>query len=437
MFNPKELLILLEQYPRSIFWVAYSGGLDSQVLLHALSQVVPTNRLRAIHIYHGWHNDAAQWADRCQQICVQLGISSEVIVVDAQPKHGESLEAYARQARYAAMTERLGKEDCLLTAHHRDDQAETVLLQSLRGAGLRGLASMSEAIPFANGFLVRPLLSFTRKELQVYAEDQQLTWIEDSSNTNLRFNRNFIRHQVLPLIQQRWPEASKTLARVAENAAEAHQLLEALAYEDWLKVRDSQSSNILISPLLNLMPARRRNCLRYWLKQLHFPLPSQMQLQQIEFLLESKVDANPQVNWGGVQVRRYRDFLYPLRLKENKLPPLPIFWDLQQPILPLPSLGFLMAERTQGQGIACESIKTASVNINFRQGGERFHLQGRLGSHPLKKLFQEWGVPPWQRKKIPLIYYKDELVAVAGYGVNPSYLAKPDEQGYVIRLNTV
>ncbi|WP_218813955.1 tRNA lysidine(34) synthetase TilS [Rickettsiella endosymbiont of Dermanyssus gallinae] len=439
MFNPEKLLILLDQYPQSIFWVAYSGGLDSQVLLHALSQLVPTSRLRAIHINHGWHSEAAQWADKCQRTCAQLGIHSEVIAVDAQPKQGESPEAYARQVRYAAMGERLGSGDCLLTAHHRDDQAETLLLQSLRGAGLRGLASMSEAMPFANGFLVRPLLQCTRAELQAYAEAQQLTWVEDSSNTDLRFNRNFMRHQVLPLIQQRWPEASKTLARVAENAAEAHQLLEALAYEDLIKVRDPQSNNILVSHLLHLTPPRRRNCLRYWLKQLHFPLPTQMQLQQIEFLLESKGDANPQVNWGGVQVRRYRDLLYPFILKENKRPSLPVAWDLhlQQAVLPLPPLGFLMAERTQGQGISCESIKAESVTINFRQGGERFHLQGRLGSHPLKKLFQEWAVPPWQREKIPLIYYKEQLIAVAGYGINPNYLAKPNELGYIISLKSI
>jgi tRNA(Ile)-lysidine synthase len=436
MFNPRKLLALLDRHPQSIFFVAYSGGLDSHVLLHALSQVVPATRLRALHINHGWHSEAAQWANRCQQTCAELGIHSEVITVDAQPTQGESPEAYARQARYAALAQRLGKGDCLLTAHHRDDQAETLLLQSVRGAGLRGLASMAEAMPFAEGFLVRPLLSFTRAELQIYAKAQQLVWIEDSSNTDLRFNRNFIRHQVLPLIQQRWPEASKTLARVAENAAEAQQLLEELAFGDWMKIRDPQSNNIAIAHLLNLTPARRRNCLRFWLKQLHFPLPTQMQLQQIEFLLESADDANPHVNWGGVQIRRYRNFLYPLVLEESKLPALPIAWDLQQAVLPLPSLGFLLAERVQGQGIACDCIKTESVNINFRQGGERFYRQGCLGSHPLKKLFQEWGVPPWQRKKIPLIYFKEKLIAVAGYGVNPSYLARPNEQGYVIRLKS-
>ena len=434
MFNDNKLQTLLAQYPESIFWVAYSGGLDSQVLLYSLANILPATRLRAIHINHGWHSDASQWANTCQQTCAQLGIDCEVISVDAQTKPGESPEACARQARYAAMAGCLESGDCLLTAHHRDDQAETFFLQLLRGAGLRGLASMSTAMPFGKGTLVRPLLQYSRSELEHYAKEKQLTWIDDSSNTNLRFSRNFVRHQVLPLLHQRWPGASKTLARVAQNTAEAHLLLEEVAHEDWLNVCEPSSNNIVVSRLLRLTPARRRNCLRYWLKQLRFPLPSQMQLQQIEFLLASKIDANPKVRWGGVEVRRYRDFLYALALKkETELSKQPVVWDLTQ-TLTIPTMGSLTVERVLGQGISCARIGDMPVNVNFRQGGERFHVQGRLGSHPLKKLFQEWGVPPWQRQKIPLVYYQHELIAVAGYGLNPNFLAKVNEWGYVINL---
>ncbi len=433
MFSDKKLLALLAQYSKARFWVAYSGGLDSQVLLYALSHILPTARLCAVHVNHGWHTDAIQWAETCSQTCEQLGISCEVITVDAQPKPGESPEACARQARYTAMAKLIQAGDCLLTAHHRDDQAETMLLQLLRGAGIRGMASMPRVMSFGKGLLVRPLLDFTRLELQAYAKDRQLTWIEDSSNWNLRFSRNFVRHQVLPLLQQRWPESSKTLARVAENAAEAHQLLEALAHEDWLKVRDPSSSNVVISRLLQLTPARRRNCLRYWLSQLSFSLPSQVQLHQIELLLESKIDANPQVNWNGIQVRRYRDFLYAFLCKEEHKLSVPILWDLTD-TLALPTGSFLIADRVMGQGIACDRVMDKPIKIGFRQGGERFHLQGRLGSHPLKKLFQEWGIPPWQRQKVPLIYYEAELIAVAGYGVNPSFLANSEELGYLISV---
>lgn len=433
MFSDKNLLALLAQYPEARFWVAYSGGLDSQVLLYALSHILPTARLRAIHVNHGWHADAIQWAETCSQTCMQLGISCEVITVDAQPKPGESPEACARQARYTAMAKLIQAGDCLLTAHHRDDQAETMLLQLLRGAGIRGMASMPRVMSFGKGLLVRPLLDFTRLELQAYAKDQQLAWIEDSSNRDLRFSRNFVRHRVLPLLQQRWPESSKILARVAENAAEAHQLLDVLAQEDWLKVRDHSSSNVVISSLLQLTPARRRNCLRYWLSQLGFSLPSQAQLHQIELLLESKIDANPQVNWNGIQVRRYRDFLYAFLGEEAHKLSVPISWNLTD-TLTLPTGSLLTADRVIGQGIACDRVMDKTIKIGFRQGGERFHLQGRLGSHPLKKLFQEWGIPPWQRQKVPLIYYEDELIAVAGYGVSPNFLANSDELGYLISV---
>lgn len=438
MFTDKKLFALLAQYPATTrFWVAYSGGLDSQVLLYALSNVLPTARLRAVHINHGWHDNAMQWAKTCSQTCVQLGISCEVITVDAQPKKGESPEACARQARYMAMAKLIQESDCLLTAHHRDDQAETLLLQLLRGAGLRGLASMPLAMPFGKGILARPLLGFTRLELQTYAKDRQLTWIDDSSNTDLRFNRNFVRHQVLPILQQRWPQFNKTLARVAENTAEAQQLLDDLAHEDWLKTRDPLSNNLIVSHLLHLTSARRRNCLRYWLSQLCFPLPSQAQLQQIELLLKSKREANPQVSWGDVKVRRYRDFLYAFLFKEeNKLYNLFISWDLSH-ALTLPAGNLLTVDRAVGQGIACDKVMEKPITIGFRQGGERFHLQGRLGSHPLKKLFQEWGIPPWQRQNIPLVYYEQELIAIAGYGVNPNFLASENEWGYVISLKTI
>lgn len=430
-----KLQTLLEKYPKSTFWLAYSGGLDSQVLLHLLCSLLPTTRLRTIHINHGLHRDASQWANTCQQTCAALDIPCEVVRVDAKAKQGESPEAYARQIRYAVLAARLETGDCLLTAHHRDDQAETLLLQLLRGAGLRGLASMPSVIPFGKGKLVRPLLSFSRSELKHYAEAKKLKWIEDSSNADLRFDRNFIRHQILPFIQQRWSEASKTLARVAENIAEANILLEALAHEDWLKIRGPSSNSVIVSQLLQLTPERRRNCLRYWLKRLRFLPPSRMQLQQVEFLLESKLDAKPKVNWGNVQVRRYRDSLYALAVKNevefSERQPIP--WNLTQTLI-LPAIGSLIAEQVVGQGISCKKIKDRSLTVNFRQGGERFHLQNRLGSHPLKKLFQEWGVPPWQREKVPLIYCQEELIAVAGYGINAKFVANRHELGYLINL---
>ncbi len=439
MFNVnKSILAALLQYPTSVFWIAYSGGLDSQVLLHASAAVLPAARLRAIHVNHNWRSEAAAWAETCQRRCAQLGIHCAVIVVDAQPKHGESLEACAREARYAAMETLLPAGDCLLTAHHRDDQAETLLLQLLRGAGLRGLSGMPACMALGKAYLIRPLLPFTRAELRQYAEAEQLIWVEDDSNTNLRFSRNFVRHQVLPLLLQRWPAVNKILARVADNTAEAQQLLEELACEDYVKVQGPSPNNVVISRLSQLHPARRRNCLRYWLNQLHVSPPSQQQLKQVEYLLKSKRDAVPQVNWGNVQVRRYQDLLYVLRLQKGvELPDLPILWDLQHSVT-LSTIGILTVTRVIGCGIACkklkESMEVPVVTIALRQGGERFWTKGRLGSHPLKKLFQEWQIPPWQRQKVPLLYHQGKLIAVVDYGVHPNFLASADEWGYVVSL---
>ncbi|MFM2322994.1 MAG: tRNA(Ile)-lysidine synthase [Pseudomonadota bacterium] len=436
MFTHEKLRFLLEKYADSAnFWLAYSGGLDSQVLLHALSQLLPLTRLRAIHINHRWHVDALKWAQLCQHSCDRLGIDCEVITVDARAKAGQSPEAYARRLRYKAIAERIPAGDYLLTAHHRDDQAETLLLQLLRGSGLRGLASMPFCQAFAEkAYLMRPLLKFSRAELYAYAKAQQLIWIEDSSNTDLRFNRNFIRHQALMLIQQRWPQANKTLARTAENISEAHGLLEEIAHDDWHRVQGPNFNTLIISALLDLSVARRRNVLRHWLSRLNFPIPSQKQLLQIEALLVSKVDASPQVNWAGVQLRRYRDSLYALNLEDEQvLPHSVVSWRLNQALL-LPKLGLLTASKTLGQGLTCSLMEQRQVEVDFRHGGERFHSSDRSGSHPLKKLFQEWGVPPWQRNKIPLIFYRQELIAVAGYAVHADFAAKQHELGLVIKL---
>lgn len=434
MFTHEKLEFLLKQYPISTrFWVAYSGGLDSQVLLYALSRIIPEKRLRAIHVNHAWHTDAIKWANMCQQTCEKLGIYCEVIPIDAHPKSGESAEAYARVARYGALAKRIPAEDFLLTAHHRNDQAETLLLQLLRGSGLKGLASMPFCQNFAKkAYLIRPLLDFTRSELYEYAQEHQLTWIEDDSNMDLRFNRNFIRHQILPHIQQRWPQADKTIARAAANLAEAHSLLEEIACQDRNMVQGPAPNILAISNLLKLSAMRRTNVLHYWLKQLHFSLPSQKQLQQVDVLLKSRIDASPRVNWGNVQLRRYRDYIYALPLLENQK----LFnvgftaWKLDEAIV-LPTLDQLTSKQVLGAGLL---LKEGQVDVTFRQGGERFYASNHQGSHPLKKLFQEWGIPPWQRNKLPLIYYQKELIAVVGYDIDPRFTAKQNELGFVIEL---
>ncbi|EDP46981.1 tRNA(Ile)-lysidine synthase (tRNA(Ile)-lysidinesynthetase) (tRNA(Ile)-2-lysyl-cytidine synthase) [Rickettsiella grylli] len=435
MFTHEKLAFLLKQYPVSAcFWIAYSGGLDSHVLLYALSQLLPTERLRAIHINHGLHIHSDKWAKICRHACEKLTIDCEIVTLDIRPKTGESLEASLREARYHAIEKKIPAGNFLLTAHHRNDQAETFLLQLFRGAGLKGLISMPFCRPLTNNvYLMRPLLNFTRQELYAYAQTHHLTWIEDDSNKNQRFSRNFIRHQVLPRIQQRWPQAHKTIARSAANLAEAHALLDEIAEQDWNNIQGPEWHSIMISRWMTLSAKRQINVLRYGLKR-HGSLPSQKQLKQIDILLKRRVNTTFQVSWGNVQLRRYRDYLYFFNSLENKnrfifkkfIP-----WCLNQTLI-LPTFDQLVTKQAKGIGLNAALLTDKYVEVTFRQGGERFYPNHGQNSRSLKKLFQEWGVPPWQRNRIPLIYYQKELIAVVDYAINPRFSAHQNELGIVI-----
>ena len=258
--------------PSQQFLIAYSGGLDSHVLLHSLvslRQQYAHLQLRAIHINHHLNASAAKWAAHCQQICQDWQVDFLLRDVQIDLHDDRGIEAAARTERYAIFSELLRENECLLTAHQQTDQAETVLLQLFRGAGVKGLSSMPPKIPFAKGCLLRPLLSFSRDELYQYAIEQQLRWLEDSSNIDVRFNRNFIRHKVMPVLLERWPSLPQTLARSAKNFAEADELLTTLAEQDFSAIQTSELNQILIPPLLNLPESQQLNVLRYWLTQLN------------------------------------------------------------------------------------------------------------------------------------------------------------------------
>lgn len=438
-FNSKQFESVISSYSiYKHYWIAYSGGLDSHVLLHALAQLPQKLSLRAIHVNHGWHKDAAQWAEHSVKSCAALGIICDVINLDVKPIRGKSLEALARDARYQAFAKVMKENDCLLTAHQQDDQAETLLLQLLRGAGVKGLASMPDVTSFADGYHVRPLLNFSRAELKTYADQEQLNWIEDDSNLNLKFDRNFIRHELMPHIQQRWPQAAATLARTAQHCAEATELLDELAAKDLEYCQEKNNYHKLsIKNILQLNPARQRNLLRYWLQQLNFPVPSSVQLAHIQNdILQSSVDAEPIVCWDEVEIRRYRNDLFAFKSSLSLQLPENISWDLMRP-LELINIGTLSATEKLGQGINRAALRYKKITARFRGRGQRFHPVGRQGSHPLKKLFQEWDIPPWERDRTPLIFCEDELVAVAGYAVSEKFAAKQNELGWVINWQRV
>jgi tRNA(Ile)-lysidine synthase len=407
------------------WWLAYSGGVDSQVLLHLLA---PSGLdIRAVYIDHGLQPESRQWAEHCRNSCQQLGVPFQAISVDARASAGESPEAAARRARYRALAERLQADHCLLTAQHRDDQAETLLLQLLRGAGAAGLAAMPHYGRFAGGWHMRPLLGFSRREIVEYATRHALSWVEDPSNQSLQYDRNYLRHQVLPLIQQRWPAVQRTLAGTAEQQAENSHLLEQLAELDYQQLADS-APGLPINGLAQLEEARLRNLLRYWIRCQGHPLPSRKVLRQVlQQMFSPRQDATPTVCWAGSELHRYRGRLFLVHASHHddsqQWP-----WDGRRP-LPLVSLGQnLVLTPTGSEGLR-RDLLGQSLRVCFRQGGERLKPAGRDAHHDLKHLFQEAGVPPWMRAKIPLLYRDDELVAVVGYWIADEYACPEGEQG--------
>src|SRR3990167_4541911 len=369
------------------YWIAYSGGLDSHVLLHTSAKLRETFSLniKAIHINHQLSPNANQWMAHCAEICRDLKIELIQKTIHIQSVSGDSPEEIARALRYNVFSELLLQDDFLLTAHQKDDQAETVLLQLLRGAGPKGLAAMPHIKPFFKGFHARPFLSIAREDLKNYADQHQLHWIEDESNANTDFTRNFLRHDVLPLLKKRWPTVTKTLSRVADNCGEAQKIIENIAEKELAEIKDNNT--LSIKKLLQLEDARQRQVLRMWLMQLNFPLPSAIKLRQIQRdFLQARIDKLPSIRWKNVELRRYRDTLYAFPLLKKHDPTQIFQWNFTQPLM-IPNIGLLEAAFEKTKGL---SPDLKNITVRFRQGGERCRLAGRKCHHDLKKLFQEW-----------------------------------------------
>jgi tRNA(Ile)-lysidine synthase len=291
-------------------WIAFSGGMDSHVLLYFLHRYYSAYPLKAIHINHQLNAAAPQWEKHCREICAALNIPLKIRRVNIVKKSGESLEAKAREARYTVFEKMLNKNDILLTAHHQTDQAETVLLQLLRGAGLRGVSAMPGISELGEGFLVRPLLDFSRDTLRLYAQHHQLEFIEDPSNSDEKFDRNFLRHAVFPVLKKRWGQCDKIIARFSRHCAEQEKLLMILAQKDYPECHGEYPDSVLISPLKQLDKSRQKNLLRYFIEKLNFSLPSEKILNELVKLCEARKDKNPVVTWGEAESRRFRDHLF-------------------------------------------------------------------------------------------------------------------------------
>lgn len=405
--RPAPFADALRDLPQGPLCVGYSGGLDSTVLLHLLAET-PAARaqgLRAWHVHHGLHAQADDWAAHCAAVCAALSVPLTVSQVDVVRDGGDGPEAAARRARHAAFEHGLAAGETLALAHHRDDQTETFLLRALRASGPDGLAAMRRWRDCGRGRLWRPLLELPRSALERYARDRGLRWIEDPSNADDAYDRNFLRRRVLPLLRERWPQADAALAASAGLNAQAAALLDEGDALALAQARSADPQALSRARLRTLPPARRARVLRRWIAELGLPPLPAVGVAQIEReLLTARDDAEAEFAWHGATIRAWRDLLH-AQIQSAALPSdwrTP--WDGRAP-LALPGGGELCLEGTSALEGACE--------VHARSGGERIVLPGREHSHALKQVLQELGVPPWERRRLPLLSREGVLLAAA------------------------
>lgn len=397
-------------HPPARITVAFSGGLDSTVLLAALARLPALAPLRAAHVDHGIHPRSAEWSAHCAGVAAALGVEYCAVRVAVERASGEGLEAAAREARYRALGELLTPGEWLLTAHHADDQLETLLLRMLRGTGIRGLRGILAFAPFHGGWLGRPLLDFTREELRAEAVARNLAWLEDPSNMEPRHDRNYLRLHVVPALRARWPAAAQHATRLAAQASDAERLLEAQAETDAAAL--SEPWHVPRAVLAALEPARQRNLLRRLLRALNLPAPSAAKLEELRrALLESHAESRAHVRWPGGEGRVHREALFLMAPLPPASPPgyaaridAATSWSG-------PEGRVVLEPEPSGAGLPHAWVEQG-LTLKFREGGERFRPGGRDHHYSLKHLFQESGVVPWMRDRVPLIYRNDDLVAI-------------------------
>ncbi len=414
-FSPQMLLHTLQALPApKKYWVAFSGGMDSCVLLHALAQIrtelnIP---LQAIHINHGLQTKALKWEQFCRETCAQLDIPFAHLQLSLRPAAGESLEAQARDARYAAIAGRMEANEALLTAHHGDDQVETLLLQLLRGAGVSGLASMPLSRSWEAGWLMRPLLESSREELFSWAQQQQLQWQEDPSNQRLHIRRNFLRHKVVPLLKDQWPGLISTTGRSARHCAEAAHLMREVGTSDLALLSDAgRPWRLLISGLEVLSPQRQKNLLRYWIRHQGLPVPGHQIIERVlSEVMKAQQTGSPLLTWDSGEIRRYRSHLYLMpTLMDAPQQDLQLEWDVKSSLELPGELGYLSLKPE------ADWDDDQPLRILFRTQGLKCRPGKSNNSRSFKRLCQDYAIPPWVRSRLPLIYREDKLIAIADY----------------------
>ncbi|WP_091189925.1 tRNA lysidine(34) synthetase TilS [Formivibrio citricus] len=409
----------LDLSPDARLCVGFSGGLDSVVLLHLLAGLREQHgfALHAMHVHHGLSQNADTWAAFAQETAAALGVDCLVEQVSVA-KDGRGVEAAARQARYAVFEQQAC--DALLLAHHRDDQSETVLFNLLRGSGLNGLAAMPHSRFLDSGArLVRPLLDESRQTLLDYARTHSLRWIEDESNADTAYDRNFLRHRILPELAVVFPGLNQTLPRAAAHAAESAGLLAELAELDL--TRCVAEGGFDLSCAAHLSVARKRNALRHWLGQENLVLDSRAFDDLLRMMESSGRDAEPVFVWRDRAVRRYRNYLFITSAHQEAGPVVSITWREGQ-TLAVPSWhGRLNWQKVEQGGIAESCLVSANIELRPRAGGERLRLHPGGPSRLVKHLWQEAGIAPWLRDTTPLLWLDGQLAAVPGLGVAEAF----------------
>ena len=386
---------LLSRFQR--LFLGYSGGLDSTVLLYLLAHAQLKTKIQVVHVHHGLSHNAESWLQHCQFQCQKLALPLQTFRVNIA---SSNIEQNAREARQQIFASLLTPDDAVLLAHHADDQAETLLLNILRGSGIQGAAAMLPQMPFAQGVMLRPLLPFSRQMLYDYALQEGYQWIEDESNQDSRFSRNFLRQEVMPILKKRWPSCVDRMRQFSQHCQNTLiNMTQVVNNELDLSLKKLSLSSIDIKN-----KSLVSNILYFWLKQHQIKLRSMSLINQIiDHVILTRPDAMPHVNLGKSLLRRYKKTLY------------------LTPVDPLSGFRFV--------GVEALIKSDPRLSVQFRQGGEAMRYHGQTQS--LKKLFQRWEVPPWERAHIPLIYCDNKIIAVAKYAISdecPDFLKKDDLQ---------
>ena len=412
--------------------VSLSGGVDSIVLLYALNKVLDKDfSIRAIHINHNLYEGSQSWADFCQKICDQIQIQINIYSVKINNSEGFGIEAAARNARYHKLQKSIQEGEWLMTAHHQDDQLETILLRMARGTGVEGLQGIQKQFNFGRGNILRPLLDASKSEILGYAREKKLDWVEDTSNQETYFDRNFLRMKVIPILKERWPAFSSSVSRLSNISTQTSTLLQELAEQDL--GFDYPVKNLDIEKLKNKSIGRVINIIRFLILKNVMSVPSMKVLNSGVNILLNPKSVNPSMVWDNYCIKRYLDKLYFMQLSElqpkqgNQL----MNWSIDETLKLDENGSTLVAVMVKGQGLSLKKCNK-NLDVQFRKGGESMRPVGHKITKKLKKLFQEDHILPWARDKIPLLYKKNELIGVGDLWFNQNYIASAEEDGFLV-----